>query len=167
MEYRRFNKIDVMLAVTETCERLAGFGIALNLVTYLVTNLHLPTAMSANIVTNFIGTAYLLCLLGGFLADTWLGRFRTTLVGCCLQFLGMVVLTLSATLPVLRVKRCDHEISQCEPAHGWTMVSLYTGLYLVAIGTGGIKACVSALGADQFDEGDQRERKLKSAYFNW
>lgn len=154
-----------MGAVTEMCERLAAFGIGLNLVTYLVTNLHLPTAYSANIVTNYLGTAYLTCLLGGFIADTWIGRFRTILVGAVLQFLGMVVLTLSATLPVFRVAPCSTH--PCPPAHGWTMVSLYIGLYLVAFGTGGIKSSVSALGADQFDEHDPREKKLKSSYFNW
>lgn len=154
-----------LIFVTEMCERLAAFGIALNLVTYLVNNLHLPAVTSANIVTNNLGTANLISLLFGFLADTWLGRFRTILLGCCLQFLGMVVLTLSATLPVFRVKSC--ELSECKPAHGWTLVSLYAGLYLVAAGSGGIKACVSALGADQFDDKDRRERKLKSAYFNW
>lgn len=47
------------------------------------------------------------------------------------------------------------------------MVILYVGLYLVAFGTGGIKSSVSPLGADQFDENDPREKKLKSSYFNW
>lgn len=147
------------------CERLAAFGIGLNLVTYLVTNLHLPTAFSANIVTNYLGTAYLTCLLGGFLADTYLGRFNTTLLGATLQFLGMVVLTLSATLPIFRTPPCHSH--PCQPAHGGTMASLYTGLYLVAFGTGAIKSSVSALGADQFDATDSREKKLKSSYFNW
>ena len=74
-------------AVTEMCERMAAFGIGLNLVTYLVSNLHLPVAFSANIVTNYLGTAYMVCLLGGYIADTWIGRFRTILLGAVLQFL--------------------------------------------------------------------------------
>lgn len=69
------------------CERMAAFGIGLNLVTYLVSNLHLPVAFSANIVTNYLGTAYMVCLLGGYIADTWIGRFRTILLGAVLQFL--------------------------------------------------------------------------------
>jgi hypothetical protein len=69
------------------CERMAAFGIGLNLVTYLVSNLHLPVAFSANIVTNYLGTAYMVCLLGGYIADTYIGRFRTILLGAVLQFL--------------------------------------------------------------------------------
>jgi dipeptide/tripeptide permease len=147
------------------CERLAAFGIGLNLVTYLVSNLHLEVAFSANVVTNYLGTAYLTCLLGGYVADTYIGRFWTILLGAVLQFAGMVVLTLSATLPGFRLPPCSGV--GCQPARGWDMAILYAGLYLVAVGTGGIKSSVSALGADQFDDTDLRERKLKSGYFNW
>lgn len=52
-------------------------GISMNLVTYLVGNLHISSAKSATIVTNFMGTLNLLGLLGGFLADAKLGRYLT------------------------------------------------------------------------------------------
>lgn len=41
---------------------------------------------------------------------------------------------------------------------------LYTGLYSMAAGVGGINASLSAHGADQLDHGNQR---LISAFFNW
>jgi peptide/histidine transporter 3/4 len=44
---------------------------------------------------------------------------------------------------------------------------LYVGLYLIALGNGGIKPNVSTLGADQFDESDPNERKHMSNFFNW
>ena len=59
---------------TEACERLTTLGIAVNLVTYLTGTMHLGNATSANTVTNFLGTSFMLCLLGGFIADTFLGR---------------------------------------------------------------------------------------------
>lgn len=62
-------------------------GIAVNLVTYLVGTMHLPSAESANIVTDFMGTSFLLCLLGGFLADSFLGRYLTIAIFSVIQAL--------------------------------------------------------------------------------
>lgn len=52
----------------------------MNLVTYLVGDLHLSTSKSANIVTNFMGTLNLLALFAGFLADAKLGRYLTVAI---------------------------------------------------------------------------------------
>ncbi|CAK9329596.1 unnamed protein product, partial [Citrullus colocynthis] len=71
----------------EICERLSTMGIAVNLVTYLGGVMHLPSAASANIVTDFMGTCFLLCLLGGFLADSFLGRYYTILISALIQTL--------------------------------------------------------------------------------
>lgn len=65
---------------TELSERICVMGISMNMVTYLVGNLHLSSAKSANIVTNFMGTLNLLALLGGFVADAKLGRYLTVAV---------------------------------------------------------------------------------------
>lgn len=62
-------------------------GIAVNLVTYLGGTMHLSSASSANIVTDFMGTSFLLCLLGGFLADSFLGRYKTIAVFTIIQIL--------------------------------------------------------------------------------
>lgn len=61
----------------EAFERLTTLGIAVNLVTYLTGTMHLGNASSANNVTNFLGTSFMLTLLGGFVADTFLGRLLT------------------------------------------------------------------------------------------
>jgi peptide/histidine transporter 3/4 len=55
-------------------------GISMNLVTYLVGVLHISSAKSANMVTNFMGTLNLLGLFGGFLADAKLGRYLTVAI---------------------------------------------------------------------------------------
>lgn len=55
-------------------ERLVTLGIAVNLVVYLTKTMHLGNANAANIVTNFMGTSYILTLLGGYIADTFIGR---------------------------------------------------------------------------------------------
>lgn len=38
---------------------------------------------------------------------------------------------------------------------------------MIALGSGGIKPCVSSFGADQFDDTDPVERTKKGAFFNW
>lgn len=57
--------------------------------------------------------------------------------------------------------------SVCKPATSRQTAFLYTALALIALGTGGIKPCVSSFGADQFDEADKDEAHKKYAFFNW
>ncbi|CAK8561403.1 unnamed protein product [Lathyrus sativus] len=58
-------------------------------------------------------------------------------------------------------------MNQCKPVVGSQVAILYTGLYLVALGTSGIKAVLPALGADQFDDKDPKEASQLSSFFNW
>ncbi|XP_026441840.1 protein NRT1/ PTR FAMILY 6.2-like [Papaver somniferum] len=151
----------------EICERLTTMGIAVNLVTYLGGTMHLSSATSANIVTDFMGTSFLLCLLGGFLADSYLGRYKTIAIFAVVQGLGTSMLALSTKLPQLRPPPCNENISpeKCEKANGIQMGVLYLSLYLVALGTGGLKACVSGFGTDQFDEKDKKEKTQMDYFF--
>jgi hypothetical protein len=73
-------KAAYFLMGTELLERTAFFGISLNLVTYLVTELHQGTEQSISTVYNWSGTAWILPLLGGFIADAYWGRFWTITV---------------------------------------------------------------------------------------
>lgn len=58
-------------------------------------------------------------------------------------------------------------MNQCESANKGQLAILYVGLYLVAIGTSGVKAAAPPLGADQYDEKDPKEAAKLSSYFNW
>ena len=75
------------------CERLSTMGIAVNLVTYLIGTMHLPSSTAANVVTDFMGTSFLLCLLGGFLADSFLGRFKTVAIFAVVQASVSIIIT--------------------------------------------------------------------------
>ncbi|KAI3827343.1 hypothetical protein L1987_01416 [Smallanthus sonchifolius] len=149
----------------EICERLSTMGIAVNLVTYLGGTMHLPSSTSANVVTDFLGTSFFLCLLGGFLADTFLGRFKTIVIFASIQALGTGTLALSTKLPSLRPPPC-HFNENCEEANGFQMGILYLALYLIALGTGGLKSSVSGFGTDQFDEKDEAEKTQMAYFFN-
>ncbi|XP_047178749.1 protein NRT1/ PTR FAMILY 6.4-like, partial [Vigna umbellata] len=73
--------------------RICVMGIAMNLVTYLVRDLNLPSPDSATIVTNVMGTVNLLGLVGGFLADAKLGRYLTVAISATIAAVGVSLLT--------------------------------------------------------------------------
>ncbi|CAL5322080.1 unnamed protein product [Camellia sinensis] len=43
----------------------------------------------------------------------------------------------------------------------------YSALYIIAVGAGGTKPNISTFGADQFDDINPHEKKLKVSFFNW
>lgn len=47
------------------------------------------------------------------------------------------------------------------------IILFFLSLYLTAFAQGGNKPCVLAFAADQFDEEDEEECKVKSSLFNW
>ena len=64
---------------------MTTLGIAVNLVPYMTGTMHLGNASAANTVTNFIGASFMLCLLGGFVADSFLGRYLTIAIFTAVQ----------------------------------------------------------------------------------
>uniref|UniRef100_A0A453LSJ7 Major facilitator superfamily (MFS) profile domain-containing protein n=1 Tax=Aegilops tauschii subsp. strangulata TaxID=200361 RepID=A0A453LSJ7_AEGTS len=60
-----------------------------------------------------------------------------------------------------------NEPHNCEPVHGTNLSLLLLGMYMICIGEGAIRACLPALGGDQFDNADAVERRLESSFFNW
>ncbi|CAN6460723.1 unnamed protein product [Victoria cruziana] len=150
----------------ELTERLTTLGIAVNLVTYLVGVMHLGNAQSANIVTNFMGTSFMLCLFGGFVADTFLGRYLTIAIFTTVQATGVTILTVSTIVPSLRPPPCSPDGS-CVQASSTQLSVMYLALYLTALGTGGLKSSVSGFGSDQFDESSPREKAKMISFFSW
>uniref|UniRef100_A0A1U7X9I8 Protein NRT1/ PTR FAMILY 8.5-like n=1 Tax=Nicotiana sylvestris TaxID=4096 RepID=A0A1U7X9I8_NICSY len=88
-----------------------------------------------------------------------------------LNFQGYALLAVQAHFRQLRPFPCKDvplsQLNQCESANKGQLAILYAGLYLVAIGTGGVKAATPPLGADQYDEKDPKEAAKLSSYFNW
>ncbi|CAI9755890.1 unnamed protein product [Fraxinus pennsylvanica] len=158
-------KASPFIIVNEVAERLAFFAIAVNMVAYLVREMHQTLPNAATHVTDWIGAAYVLTLLGAFLADAYLGRFRTIIIFSCIYSVGLVLLTLSASIDSLHPQKCTKK--PCNPASTSQTAFLYCALALIALGTGGIKPCVSSFGADQFDTSDEKEVAKKYAFFNW
>lgn len=67
-------------AAIEFSERLSYFGIATSLILYLSRVIHQDLKTAARNVNYWSGVTTLMPLLGGFIADAYLGRFSTVLV---------------------------------------------------------------------------------------
>ncbi|KAG4390833.1 hypothetical protein AAZX31_05G059100 [Glycine max] len=149
----------------ECCERLAFFGIATNLVTYLTTKVHEGNVSAPRNVSIWLGTSYLTPLIGAALGDGYWGRYWTIAVFSVVYFIGMCTLTLSASLPALKPAECLGSV--CPSATPAQYAVFYFGLYVIALGIGGIKSCVPSFGAGQFDDTDPKGRVKKGSFFNW
>ncbi|TYI31427.1 hypothetical protein ES332_A05G450400v1 [Gossypium tomentosum] len=141
----------IFVIFVEMAERFAFYGLAGNLITYLTNNLGQPVAAAAKNVNTWVGVSAIFPLLGAFVADSYLGRFKTILASSSIYFLGMVLLSLSVSVI---------------PTHSRKPV-FFTALYILAIGEGGHKPCVQTFAADQFDESNPEEKAAKSSFFNW
>ncbi|KAL9663537.1 hypothetical protein QQ045_018926 [Rhodiola kirilowii] len=155
--------------VVEVLENLAYLANASNLVIYLVKFMHLSLSKSATTVTNFMGTAFLLALLGGFLSDAFFTTFHIYLISALIEFLGLVILTIQAQSASLKPQECDQATSSvpCQELSEGKAALFYIGLYLVALGVGGIKGSLAPHGAEQFDQATPKGRKQKSTFFNY
>jgi len=89
----------------------------------------------------FLFGVYFIPLFGGIIADAFLGKYRTIIWLSIVYSIGCLAMTF------------DH-----------TRLGLFLGLVLIAIGSGGIKPCVSANVGDQFGPHNQH---LLSKAFGW
>ncbi|KAM0016696.1 putative proton-dependent oligopeptide transporter family, PTR2 family proton/oligopeptide symporter [Helianthus debilis subsp. tardiflorus] len=156
----------------EMAERMAYFGLSVNMVAFMFYVMHLPFTTSANAINNFLGISQASSLIGGFLADAYLGRYWTIAIFTTLYLLGLSGITLCATLNVLAPNQDDCNqlsllLGNCEPAKPWQMSYLYTVLYVTGFGAAGIRPCVSSFGADQFDERSRDYNTNLDRFFNF
>ncbi|KAL6318166.1 hypothetical protein AAG906_035671 [Vitis piasezkii] len=81
---------------------------------------------------------------------------------------GLGLLTLSAVLTSGSSSNCKNrnKTTSCSPSE-LQVFFFFFSLYVVAIAQGGLKPCLQAFGAEQFDQRDQEECKAKSSFFNW
>ncbi len=111
----------------EGCERFSFYGMRTILTVFMVEYLALKAGFATEVYHMFVAGCYLTPLAGAYLADRYFGRFKVILWLSIVYCLGHGVIALY-----------ENEMG------------LYWGLALIAIGSGGIKPCVSAFGGDQF-----------------
>ncbi|WCJ20918.1 Major facilitator superfamily protein [Euphorbia peplus] len=151
----------------EIFECIGTVGLSVNLVVYLTTVFNIDSVKSTAAVNIFTGTANLATLLGAFLSDTYFGRFKCLCFGSVASFLGVLVIWLTATIPNLHPPNCAVGSNMCLRATTWQMGLLVSGLALAVIGSGGIRPCNLAFGADQFNPNTESGKKSINSFFNW
>ncbi|XP_062214123.1 protein NRT1/ PTR FAMILY 5.7-like [Phragmites australis] len=150
-------KAAMFIILIEFSERLSYFGIATSLMIYLTKVLQEEMKVAAKNVNYWMSVTTLMPLLGGFVADGYLGRFSTVVFSTIVYLLGLVLLATTQLAPRLKP---DHSLH----LHG---TLFFVGIYLVSVGTGGHKPALESFGADQFDESHAAERVQKMSFFNW
>lgn len=148
----------------EAFERMAFYAVASNLVVYLTTQFHEETVPSVRNVNNWSGSVWITPILGAYVADSYLGRFWTFTISSLIYVVGMVLLTIAASVKYLK-PTCENGV--CNKATSSQIAFFYSALYIIAVGAGGTKPNISTFGADQFDDYDPYEKKLKGSFFNW
>ncbi|MGI5842662.1 MAG: oligopeptide:H+ symporter [Candidatus Xenobium sp.] len=135
----------------EGCERFSFYGMRNILTVFLVTSLlaYLPEAdregAAKEVFHTFVIGVYFFPLLGGWLADRFWGKYNTILwlsLVYCLGHLFLAVFESSRT-------------------------GFFAGLALIALGSGGIKPCVSSFVGDQFDQSNKHSAKVVFDAFYW
>ncbi|CAN6269128.1 unnamed protein product [Urochloa humidicola] len=148
----------------ECLESTAFNGIGTNLVLYLESVLHGSNLSSASNVTSWMGTSFLTPVFGAIVADTFWGNYNTILVSLVIYLLGMMLVTFSAFLPTTDL--CVVASSCHNPMLSAQNVA-FLGLYLVAFGSGGVRAALLPFGAEQFDDANAVDRERKMSFFSW
>ncbi|KAK4774275.1 hypothetical protein SAY86_009210 [Trapa natans] len=141
----------IFIIFVEVAERFTYYGLAGNLITYLMKELGQPMAVAAQNVNVWVGLSAIFPVAGAFIADSYIGRFRTILISSVIYLTGMIVMTFSVSV----VPRPDRK------------AVFFTALYILALGEGGHKPCIQTFAADQFNEELPEEKMAKSSFFNW
>jgi len=135
----------------EGCERFSFYGMKNTLTFFLINYLLVALPSPEREATGkahyhlFVSACFLTPLFGGYLADRYLGKYRTIFALSILYTCGNLCLALFVD----------------------SKAGFYTGLGLIALGTGGIKPCVSSFVGDQFTEKNKHLVKHVFALFYW
>uniref|UniRef100_A0A8B9QFC9 Solute carrier family 15 member 1 n=1 Tax=Apteryx owenii TaxID=8824 RepID=A0A8B9QFC9_APTOW len=141
------------IVINEFCERFSYYGMRAVLVLYFKYFLHWEDNLSTVIYHTFVALCYLTPILGALIADSWLGKFKTIVSLSIVYTIGQAIMSISSINDLTDYNRNG------TPDHIPVHIALsVVGLILIALGTGGIKPCVSAFGGDQFDDDQEKQR---------
>ncbi|KAI3467408.1 hypothetical protein Pfo_024071 [Paulownia fortunei] len=150
----------------ETFERLASIGLLANFMVFLLTQFHMDQVLASNVLSIWSGVTNFSPLVGAFISDSYLGRFRTIAYATFASFLGMLTMTLIAWIPQLHPPPCNVQANQCMGPNKSQFGVLAMALGFLSIGASGIRPCSIPFGVDQFDATTEEGRTGINSFFN-
>ncbi|VFQ80404.1 unnamed protein product [Cuscuta campestris] len=160
-------KASFFIIIIEFAERLSFFGIATNLITYLTRVMQNDLKTAAKNSNYWTGVTTVMPLAGGYLADSYTGRFFVIVFSSFLYLMGLSLLTATQFIPGLKSCNLPNCRGGGRPPRRAHKAAFYLAIYLISLATGGFKPCLESFGADQFDDSHREERKQKMSFFNW
>ncbi|NXM57913.1 S15A1 protein, partial [Illadopsis cleaveri] len=148
------------IVINEFCERFSYYGMKAVLTLYFTRFLHWDDNFATAIYHTFVALCYLTPILGAIIADSWLGKFKTILYLSIVYAIGQTVLSVGS-ISDLTDRNQDGSPDNVAVNIALSMI----GLILIALGTGGIKPCVSAFGGDQFEDDQEKQRSTFFSLF--
>uniref|UniRef100_A0A8C5HS64 Solute carrier family 15 member 1-like n=1 Tax=Gouania willdenowi TaxID=441366 RepID=A0A8C5HS64_GOUWI len=148
------------IVVNEFCERFSYYGMRAVLVLYFKFFLRWDDDLSTSIYHTFVALCYLTPILGAIVADSWLGKFKTIIYLSIVYAIGQVAMAVSAIHDITDTDRDGTPDNMI-----FHVVMSMVGLFLIALGTGGIKPCVAAFGGDQFGDHQEKQRRTFFSVF--
>lgn len=145
------------ILMTQMGERLAYYSIVSGLVLYCTSNLGMGQAAASLVIQVFIGFVYLIPVFGGFLADSYLGRYKTIFIFNIFSVIGLLLVPASA-VNFSRLGLPGFNTTERR------RILFMAGLGLAGLGMGGIKANISPFGAEQVES---RGPGAVRSFFNW
>lgn len=156
------------IILNESFEKVSSYGLLPNMIFYLMNDYHLEAARGSIILSLWSAASNALALVGAFLSDSYLGRFRVIALGTFASLLGTTLLWSTSMISWMKPSPCAQSAQSCDSATPLQFLVLYSSFALISIGAGCVRPCSIAFGADQVDnkENPDNARTLDS-FFNW
>ncbi|CAN1824861.1 Protein NRT1/ PTR FAMILY 1.2 [Linum perenne] len=153
----------------EAFEKVASYGVAPNMIMYLMKDYKMGVAKAANILFLWSAATNFMPLFGAFLSDSFLGRYLTITIGSFFTLLGTILLWLTAMLPQTKPPSVCNTDCVNPTATAPQLALLFSALALMSIGAGGIRPCSLAFGADQVDNraNPAKNKRILETFFGW
>ena len=110
----------VVLFFTESCERFSYYGMRAILVLYLIDHFLFKESVAFEIVASYGAMVYFMPVIGGFIADRWLGFRKAVIFGAVLLCVGHILMAFEGTGGTV----VDGEIVQDQFALGATFLAM-------------------------------------------